>query len=293
MRTIRSSVLLGLSGLVLLVSASCVSVRAATLELTYRAYAAGFATLDFTVTLDLAPDRYGITLAYRTVGPAGFLFPGHATVTAQGTWTDDGAAPRSFASQARWRGRSYDVLIDYPEGAPLVERLVPSETKRREPVPAAQRRNTIDTASAIALLLDRMAKDGQCRFAVRVFDGRRLMELRAHPAGTADLGVTERSFFHGSAERCDVTGKMLAGFLRSDGSAERRRLTHGVAWFAHPAAGYPLLPVKIAFPGHWFGTSLAYLTAVKTLPTPPPQKPRHLAFAPPRGEPPPGGPGVR
>lgn len=280
MPTIRSLVLLGLPGLALLASASFVSARAATLELTYRAYAAGFATLDFTVDLDLAPDRYDITLAYRTVGAAGFLFPGHATVTAHGIWAHDGAAPRSFASQARWRGRSYDVLIAYPGGVPLVEHLVPSEAKRREPVPAAARRNTIDTASAIALLLERMAKGGKCRLAARVFDGRRLMELNARPAGTTDLGVTLRSFFHGKAERCDVTGKMLAGFFHSDGPAERRRLTHGVAWFARPAAGYPLLPVRIAFSARWFGTSLVYLTAVKTVPTPSPRKPRHLALAP-------------
>lgn len=280
MRAIRSLVLVGLPGLALLVSAGAASARAATLELTYRAYAAGFATLDFTVDLDLAPDGYRITLAYRTVGAAGFLFPGHATVTAHGIWAHDGAAPQSFASKAQWRDRSYDVLIAYPDGMPLVERLVPSEAKRREPVPIAARRNTIDTASAIALLLERMAKDGQCRLAARVFDGRRLMELRARPAGTTDLGVTLRSFFHGPAERCDVTGKILAGFFYSDGPAERRRLSHGVAWFARPAAGYPVLPVRIAFSARWFGTSLVYLTAVKTLPTSSPRKPRHLALAP-------------
>lgn len=252
------------------------------LELTYRAYAAGFRSLDFSVNLDLGPSGYRITLAYRTVGLAGFLFPGHSSVTAEGFWAGDTAEPRRFESRARWSGRHYDVLMDFPEGAPVVSRLVPSEAKRREAVPAAERIGTIDTASAIALLLKRVIDQNGCRLAVRVFDGRRLMVLSAHPAGSADLGVTGRSFFHGPAERCDVAGKMLAGFLDSDGKAARERVSHGVVWFAHPVAGYPLLPVRIAFSARWFGSSMMYLTNIKTVPAAPLAGRRHVATDPPR-----------
>jgi len=232
------------------------------LRLVYTAYADGLATVQMAAALELTPRGYGLSFDYHTVGVVGFLFPGHDLAEAAGTWRGDAAEPRIFESRGSWNGRQYDVVIGYAGGVPEVRRLVPSEADRREPVPAPLQQATIDTVSAMALLLQRVIEDGSCRLAVRVFDGRRLVALQAEPAGTDRLGVTARSFFHGPALRCDLRGRLLAGFLRSDGPAMRRRVNHGVVWFAHPVPGLPLLPVRIAFSTGWFGAAMMYLTNI-------------------------------
>jgi Protein of unknown function (DUF3108) len=258
-----------------------------TLELTYTTYAAGFTTLRLIADLTLTQEGYRVALAYQTVGAVGFFLPGHDNASAVGSWHGKSARPDEFQSEGTWGGRSYDVVLDYPEGAPEVQRLEPAETSRREPVPASLRQDTIDTASAMALLLHRMIAGEGCALSARVFDGRRLMVLAAEGAGTDTLGPTVRSFFHGPAIRCDITGRVLAGFLRTDGPAERQRVRHGAVWFAHPIAGLPLLPVRMTFDNRWFGVATMYLTDVTAGPRRLPAAPSALALAPTGTDPPP------
>lgn len=258
----RIPVLLGLFILLAVPAAALAQSPGIALRLTYRTYAAGFTTVGLSVGTDLDSDGYRLTLDYRTLGMIGVLFPGHAAVSAAGLWENDAAQPREFESQGVWSGRPYDVLIDYSDGAPLLRRLTPSQADQREPVPTALREGAIDTVSAMALLLHRMANDEGCDLSVHVFDGRRLMALQSSPAGNEVLDVTTRSFFHGPATRCDVTGRTLAGFLRSDDAAERQRVSHGAVWFAHPIQGLPLLPVRMAFRTRWFGMATMYLTDI-------------------------------
>lgn len=236
------------------------------LKLTYVTYAAGFTTLKMTAILDLTSAGYRLAVDYHTVGMIGFLFPGHDQVVADGTWQGTRAAPESFQSQGTWGGRNFDVRMGYGAGKPDILTLQPVETSKREIVPAALRAGTVDTLSAITLLIERMADGDGCRMALHVFDGRRLIALTAQPAGSQTLGATPRSFFHGAAERCDVRGKMLAGFLRSDGPAERAHVDRGAAWFAHPIPGVPVLPVRISFTTKWFGAATMYLTNIEAAP---------------------------
>ncbi|HWA80681.1 MAG TPA: DUF3108 domain-containing protein [Acetobacteraceae bacterium] len=250
-----------------------------TLELTYTTYAAGFTTLRLTADLALTPNGYQLSLTYRTVGTIGFFLPGHDTASAEGTWRGDAPAPSEFASEGIWSGRSYGVEMDYPDGAPQVLQITPPQAGLREKVPPALRRNTIDTASAMALLLRRMIEGEGCDLSVRVFDGRRLIAFTARTAGTEILAPTTRSFFHGPAIRCDITGRMLAGFLLSESPAERTRPHNGAVWFAHPIPGLPLLPVRIAFDTKWFTAATMYLTNITAGPHLPPPLPEDLAQA--------------
>jgi len=236
------------------------------LRLTYVTYAGGFTTVRLSATLGLEAEGYRLAIDYRTVGTVGFLFPGHDMAAAQGTWQAGGAAPASFQSAGDWGGRPFGVLMDYADGAPEIRRLEPRQAAVRESVPAALRQHTIDTVSAMALLFERMANGEGCRLAARVFDGRRLMRLTSEAGGTEELAATIRSFFHGPAEKCDVTGQVLAGFLRSEGPAERERMHRGAVWFAHPIPGLPLLPVRMEFTTKWFGTATMYLTDIRAAP---------------------------
>lgn len=236
------------------------------LRLTYVTYASGFTTVRLSTVLDLTAEGYRLAIDYHTVGMVGLLFPGHDEAAAEGIWQAGTAVPEGFRSEGAWSGRPFDVLIAYVDGTPEVRRLEPRQASKRESVPASLQQNTIDTLSAMATLFQRMVSGESCQMALDIFDGRRLMALNSQPGGTDELSVTARSFFHGPAERCDVTGRMLAGFLRSDGPAERERVHRGAVWFAHPIPGLPLLPVRMAFTTRWFGTATMYLTDIQAAP---------------------------
>ena len=136
----------------------------------------------------------------------------------------------------------------------------------------------------MALLLHQMIDSGSCDLAVRVFDGRRLMAIASRAGGTDTLHPTIRSFFHGPAIRCDVTGQLLGGFLRSDSPAKRERVRRGAVWFAHPVAGLPLLPVRITFTNRWLGPAMMYLTDVTAGPQPLPSTSADLVLPPPAAD---------
>lgn len=239
------------------------------LKLDYVTYAHGFTVLDLAATLDLSATGYRLTIDYHTVGMVGFFSPGHAAAEASGSFHAGKAVPLHFESEGKWGGKAFDVQISYGDGVPDVRRLVPDETHKRESVPAALTHHTIDTVSAMASLLARMAGGGSCGMALKVFDGRQLMTVDSKPSGSQKLQATTRSFFHGTAERCALAGRALAGFLRSEDEAERNRVDQGEVWFARPVAGLPMLPVKIAFPAQGFGTATMYLTDVQAAPAPP------------------------
>ena len=267
--------------------AACAQADAPTLELTYTTYTEGFTVLRLIADLTLTPGGYRIVVHYETVGTVGFFLPGHDVATADGSWRGDAALPAEFQTEGDWGGHPFDVIMDYADGAPVVQRLVPTQADQREPVPAALRGHTIDTASAMALLLHQMIDSGSCDLAARVFDGRRLMAIESRPGGTDTLGPTIRSFFHGPAIRCDVTGRLLAGFLRSDSPAKRKRVRQGAVWFAHPVAGLPLLPVRITFTNRWLGPATMYLTDVTAGPQPLPSTSAALVLPHPAADPPP------
>lgn len=258
-------------------AAPAASAAPVALKLTYVAYADGFTTVQLTATVNLTKNGYRLAVDYHTLGAIGFLFPGHDEAVAEGAWQGESAEPSGFQSEGLWGGRTFDVRMAYTGDEPKILTLTPNQSARRESVPAALREGTIDTASAMALLIERMADGEGCRMAQKVFDGRRLIALAVRPAGSEQLGITTRSFFHGPAERCDVTGKMLAGFLRSDGPTERTRVNHGTVWFAQPIPGLPLLPVRIRFSTKWFGAAMMYLTDIEAAP---PLGPRRVARSP-------------
>jgi hypothetical protein len=234
------------------------------LTLAYTIYAAGLKVVQIDVRSDLNATGYGLALGFRTAGLYGAFFPGEIVTDVQGLWHDEGAAPLHLASHGIWRGAPYEALIDYLDDRPLVRRLEPPNAKERAPVPEARQAHTIDTLSALAVLVHRVARTGRCDGGATTYDGRRLTEISATTVGMEVLEPTGRSSFAGSALRCDFTGRQLDGFMFDEDPQTAGRPKHGSAWLAPVAPGGPAMPVRLRFETTWFGDATMYLDAAET-----------------------------
>jgi hypothetical protein len=234
----------------------------APVQLNFAVYAAGLNVVNIQSGVDLGRSGYRIDLSYRTVGVFGLLFHSEIHSFVQGAWAGSGLEPLRFASWGTLRGSPRRTVIDYARGQPLVRTLEPVDDELRDPVPVNMQRDTIDTLSAMMLLVRQVAATGRCGGHTTTFDGRRVLEITAHTAGNEVLETEGRSSFSGVALRCDFEGQQLAGFQHDEDADELHRIHHNSAWLAQVLPGGPKLPVRVVFETHYFGHATAYLTGV-------------------------------
>jgi hypothetical protein len=246
--------------LVLLLGAG--SARAADpppIRLTFEVYAAGFNVLDIDSRVALRADGYRVDISYRTTGLFGVMFPSRIQSFTQGLWAGRLAEPVRFASWGLSRGSVRRVTLDYAAGQPVVTDLVPPTEPDRDPVPPAMQRDTIDSLTAMVRLVRQIAAGGNCDGRVRIFDGRRVLDIVSTTGGEETLAPDYRSSFAGPALRCDFAGRQLAGFQHDASEAELRRIHHSQAWLARVLPGGPPMPVRVVFETRYFGHATAFL----------------------------------
>jgi hypothetical protein len=240
-------------------AASQAPAEAATLHMSYTGSAIGLDVMKLQATLSMDRAGYRIRASFRTVGLLSTFVQSEQHMTVWGAWREGQPEPQRFWSWGHLRGQPRETLIDYLNGQPVVRTLVPPGEDEREAVPEQQRGDSIDTLSAIAFLVRRVADTGTCDGRARVFDGRRLTEISARTAGPARTSAGESGPYEGDALRCDFTGHQLAGFLL-DGSGWQRQPHDGAAWIARVVPGGPPIPVRLTFETRWVGEVAMVLT---------------------------------
>jgi len=218
----------------------------ATLHVSYTGTAYGVSVLAVEAALATDATGYRVDANFRTVGLLSMFLATEIHSTAWGVWRNGRAEPERFWSWGHLRGAPRETLIDYQDGAPILRRMVPANDTERDEVPPAERNNTVDTLSAIAFLLHRVAGTGACDGRARVFDGRRLSEIDAHTVGQVMTTGGTAGTYGGATLLCDFTGRQLAGHWRS-GSNWQRQPHNGQAWLASPVPGLPPIPVRLVF----------------------------------------------
>ena len=141
----------------------------------------------------VGPHSYEVRVDYHTTGVVSLFHHGHQLNTVVGTWEADRPQPQEFQSVGVWQGEDKVTLIDYLHGQPLVRRLIPPQDKEREPVPLSLQQNSVDSLSALALMIRRVTDTGRCDASVHTFDGNRASEITAHTVGEEMLAA-ERPF---------------------------------------------------------------------------------------------------
>ena len=236
--------------------------RAAT-QLSYGVYAAGLNVLLLDAKVALAKEDYRVDLKFRTAGMFGVFFPVEIDSLAEGGWNGTLPLPRRYESAGLSRGKVRRTAIDFQASQPVLRELVPPDDDEHLPVPPGAEKDGIDTLSAMAYLVRSVTAAGTCDGRARLFDGRRVIDITARTVGHEHLQREDRSIFHGTALRCDFEGRQLAGYVKSEDEAERKRVHISQAWLAEVVPGQPALPVRIVFETRFFGFATAYLTAAR------------------------------
>jgi len=235
---------------------------AGTFSVEYTGYSHGFTVLKLAATLALAPTSYTAHVTFHTAGMVGMVVHSDNDSQVRGTFEANQAMPAEFDGSGHLRGTDRLTRIVYQGGNPVIQALSPPVEKERSPVPSAQTLHTIDTLSAVALLIRNVAVSGGCDGTVTTFDGRRLATQTSHSAGEETLPETERSIFQGPTLRCDFEGRQLAGFVNNENEDDLRKPRYGTAWLAAMLPGAPPVPVRVAFENKILGRVTLYLTGV-------------------------------
>lgn len=228
----------------------------------YTGYSHGFTVVKFSGTLKLTPTTYEAHVSFHTAGLAGMMVHADNDSSVMGSFRGDTAMPSVFEGTGHLHGKPRQTRLVYKDGNPTVELLSPPAEQERSLVPPAQTLHTIDTLSAVALVIRQVANTGKCEGSVATFDGRRLATQSVHTAGDEELPVTDRSVFAGHALRCDFEGTQLAGFMRDESEQDLRKPRYGTAWLATPLPNAPPVPVKVKFDNKILGQVTLYLTSV-------------------------------
>ena len=266
MRRFAPSLLGLLLGLLLLTPAPAAAQETPQIRATYEMYAAGLHVAEVSAAFNLGQHRYAIQLSYHTTGLVSWFRQGHQANSVAGTWDGRQPQPRQFRGDGVWRGDPNATLIDYVRGQPVIERLLSPPGDKREPIPPGLEANSIDSLSALALLIRQVQDTGRCDASARTFDGRRVSSISARTVGAETLGRSDLAIFSGTALRCDFVGRMVAGFLYRDSTPADRRPLRGSAWLASLVPNGPPIPVRMDFETRWFGEAHMYLTHLQTTP---------------------------
>ena len=237
--------------------------QAGTYKVEYTGYSHGFVVLKLAGSLDLTPSGYALHVTFHTAGMAAWVVRADNDSQVSGRFAGDQAMPILFEGSGSLRGTRRLTRIAYQDGNPVIRTLSPPVEHERSAVPPSQTQHTIDTLSAVALLIHEVAMDGKCDGTATTFDGRRLAVQTSHTTGTEALPQTGRSIFHGEALRCDFDGRQLGGFVNDENEDDLRKPRHGTAWLAAVLPGAPPVPVRVAFENKLLGQVTLFLTLAK------------------------------
>jgi hypothetical protein len=232
----------------------------------YDGYAHGLIALKMSAQLTLTPNAYSGELSFHTAGMVAWMVHSVSDSTVRGLFKDGQVEPQHFDSKGNLRGVDRVTHIGYRDGNPVIEQILPPPGDERTLVPADQTLHTIDTLSAIAMLVRHVAATGTCDGRAMVFDGHRLTDLKAITVGQETLPPSQKTHFNGQALRCDFEGNQLGGFMKDQDEAKLRQTKHGSAWLAPLVPGAPPVPVRVVFEHPALGQVTLYLTQVSGSP---------------------------
>ncbi len=213
-------------------------------SLTYDFWQGGFNALVLEARIKRSESGYRAAFEAHTNGLVGVLYAYSLEAESSGLVAEPLLAPHSFRADTVKSGEKRRREIVYREdGSLAVQHDPPREFKKRERVPKALQRGTIDPVSATYAVIDIFERLGRCDADIPVFDGRRRYNLKISQGGQVNLAPSTYGIYSGPATLCHVSVQRLAGFKKKS-SAAHLPITLDV-WLAPVIRGGPAVPVRM------------------------------------------------
>jgi len=249
-----------LVALILMIPVAAAAEEAERISLTYDVWSGGFNSFDLEAQLDRSGDVYGIVVDARTKGFTGWLFPYTLRLEAWGLSEATGPRPRQYRSDSRGPDRERHRELRY--GAEGIEDYRSDGKADAEALAAMtpeHRRETLDPASAIHAVIERLAPGRRCAGRVPVFDGRRRYDFILENLGRRTLPPDGPGIYSGPAAVCRVAIERHGDFPARRPS---RFPTQIDVWSAVIREGAPALPVRLESRSD-LGATIAYLIGAR------------------------------
>jgi hypothetical protein len=236
------------------------------LELVYDISIAGFHVIDFGLVFTIDDSAYDVTTNLRTQGLFAWFMPWRQVSQSVGRVSDGWVRPERYEAIGTYRGDRREVRFRYRDGAIGGVELLPplAEDNDREAVSEEEMGHALDPAAAIFAILRRATAGEPCTGTAPVFDGRRRMNFEFVDRGVERITAWRAGAYEGDARLCELTFRMVAGFMRGTGSEidRQREPRRGRAWLAPVIPGKPFAPVRIEVDNSNWGKTVVRLRPI-------------------------------
>jgi hypothetical protein len=147
----------------------------------------------------------------------GLFWKSVVDATVKGSIDTQSVSPTTYESNSQNRDRPLQqVKISFQDGNPLVVANPPYDTKRY-PVNDAQKRNAVDTLSALTSIFTGMKADDShpCGTSEQVFDGRRRYDVSLTYVNDETVKLDD-GVFNNVAHLCEIHYTAIAGYPPRD-----------------------------------------------------------------------------
>lgn len=254
---------IGLVVLAGMLAAAAAGTAGAQTTYDYDVYVGGSQVADFRITVERSEDSYRIVSETELVGLAALVSDWKSRSEVEGALAGAEPVPVRYASYNLVRGEDRTVEIAYTAGEVSEILVQPTNAEdARDPVSATQRQGSVDPLSAVlATTLSPTDCGGGDR---RLFDGRRLTEVRVQSSAAAEAPPTDYGIYAGPATLCTVTVTRIGGTSR-EWEGERSGPEELSVWLA-PVADDLAVPVRLEAETNW-GFMRIHLVGVRVAAT--------------------------
>ncbi len=218
--------------------------------LDYAIYIGGFETIRFSFKTSLGATDYKMKMALSGLGILDWWFSWTMNAFSEGRLADGTVVPVRAGADSHWNGKRRRTRLSYNGGGAPSAIIKPSaDDDDRDVVPPALRAGARDLAGAVLAGLSRLdsSLDGNegCTVREAVFDGRRRYNLVLDHLGRDFIKRNDYSPFSGSALRCSIKIKRIAGFRRKYTPSRWRTSDTATLWIGRAFANFPPVPVRM------------------------------------------------
>lgn len=214
--------------------------------LTGSAYVGGFHAGNAALEFAVRERGYVVRFNAESQGLIKLLFNWGFELEAQGTFvagTTPGIQPTRYQSRRYSRGSHVARHVRFHAG--VAETILPAGTDPYPfPVPAEERTDVLDPASALLAAGVVLARTGRCDQTLRVFDGKTRSNMVLTDRGEELLSFSDTVDQRSIARRCSFRSHRVAGYSESQ---VRKPPVEGDMWFL-PHSDSLMLPVRLETP---------------------------------------------